>query len=177
MAAGAYEYDFLSTLLDQIVCKICQCPSRDPYLSICCGHVFFKTCIDKVKRASSSNLSSAACPMCHNEEFPTVLNKQIDREVKSLMVLCTNKQKGCMWKGEVRAVESHTNSCSLEMVRCEYYNVGCKAKVCRKDLKQHNKLKVEEYLALNTLKFNNFEHLVYQLVVNEMNDTSEDDAY
>ena len=178
MAAGGYEYDFSSALPDRIVCKICQCPSRNPYLSICCGHVFCKTCIsiNQVKRASSSNLASAACPMCRDEEFPTVPNKQIDREVKSLMVSCTNKQKGCAWKGEIRAVESHTSSCPLETVRCEYYNVGCKAKMCRKDLKQHNKLKVEEHLALNTLKLNNLERLVYRLVHNEMR-TSEDDEY
>ena len=77
------------------------------------------------------------------------------------MVLCTNKQKGCTWKGEIRAVEPCTNSCSLEMVWCKYYNVGCKAKMRLKDLKQHNKLKVEEHLVLNTLKFNNLERLLY----------------
>ena len=161
--AGGYEYDFSSTLPDRIVCKICQCPNRDPYLSICCGHVFCKTCIDQVKRASLSNLSSTACPMCHDEEFHIVPNEQIDHEAKSLMVSCTNKQKGCTWKGEIRAVETHTNSCPLEMVRCEYCNVSCKTKVCQKDLKQHHKLKVEEHL--NALKLNNFERLVYWLLL------------
>ena len=101
--------------------------------------------------------------MCRDEELPTMPNKQIDREVKSLMVSYTNKQKGCAWKREIQALESHTSSCPLETVQCKYYNVGCKAKMCRKDLKQHNKLKVEEYLALNTLKLNNLEHLVYQM--------------
>ena len=101
MAAGGYKYEFSNTLPDRIVCKICRRPSRDPYLSICCGHVFCKTCIDQVKRASSVSLSSAACSMCHDKEFPTVPNKQIDREVKSLIVACTNKQNGCMWKGEI----------------------------------------------------------------------------
>ena len=180
MAAGGYEYDFTSTLPDRIVCKVCQCPSRDPYLSVCCGHVFCKNCIDQVKRAvSSAKLSSAACPMCRDEEFPTVPNKQIDREVKSLIVACTNKQKGCAWKGEIRAVEAHKTKCTLETVHCQYHNVGCKAKMCRKDLKQHNKLKVEEHLALNTLKLNNLECLVYRLFVGDISSrsTSEDDEY
>lgn len=175
MAAGGYEYDFVGTMPDRIVCKICQCPSRNPYLSVCCGHVFCKTCIDQaVQRAK---FSSIVCPMCRDEEFPTVPNKQIDREVKSLMVSCTNKEKGCKWKGEIRAVETHRKSCTMEMVRCEYYNVGCKVTMCRKDLKQHNKLKVEEHLALSTLKLNNLERLVYRLVVNQICDTSEDDEY
>ena len=64
MAAGGYEYDFSSTLLDQIVYKICQCPTRDPYLSICCGHVFCKTCIDQVNRASSSPTCSVLPVRC-----------------------------------------------------------------------------------------------------------------
>ena len=126
MAAGGYEYDFVGTLPDRIVCKICQYPSRNPYLSICCGHVFCKTCIDQMKRAK---LLCVVCPMCRDEEFPTVPNKQIDREVKSLMVSCTNKEKGCSWKGKIRAVETHRKSCTMEMVWCEYYNVGCKVSV------------------------------------------------
>ena len=174
MAAGGYEYDFSSKLPDRIVCKICHCPSRDPYLSVCCGHVFCKTCIDQVKRSSSS---TDACPMCRDEEFPTVPNKQIDREVKSLIISCTNKEKGCTWKGEVRAVEVHIKTCPQELVQCEYHNVGCKAKMCRKDLKQHNKLKMEEHLALNTLKLKNLERLVYRLTVNDITGTTEDDDY
>ena len=71
----------------------------------------------------------------------------------------------------------HRNKCPLEMVQCEYHNVGCKSKMCRKDLKQHNRLKVEEHLALNTLKLNNLERLVYRLVVNEISGTSEDDEH
>jgi len=61
------------------------------------------------------------------------------------------------------------------MVHCEHYNVGCKAKMCRKDLKEHNKLKVQERLASNTLKLNNLEHLVYRLAVNDISETSEDE--
>ena len=174
MAAGGYEYSFSGTLPDRIICKICYCPSRDPYLSVCCGHVFCKTCIDQVKRASSS---SDACPMCRDEKFPTVPNKQIDREVKSLKVSCTNKEKGCSWKGEIQAIEAHKKACLLETVQCDYHNVGCRIKMYRKDLKQHNKLKVEEHLALNTLKLKNLERLVYRLAVNDISGTSEDDDY
>ena len=115
--------------------------------------------------------------MCRDEEFPTVPNKQIDREVKSLIISCTNKEKGCTWKGEVRAVEVHIKTCPQELVQCEYHNVGCKAKMCRKDLKQHNKLKMEEHLALNTLKLKNLERLVYRLTVNDITGTTEDDDY
>ena len=174
MATGGYEYNFSSALPDRIVCKICQCPSRDPYLSVCCGHVFCKTCIDQVKRAS---LLNDACPVCRDEDFPTVPNKQIDREVKSLIISCTNKEKGCTWKGEIRSVDAHRKACQLEMVQCDYHNVGCKATMCRRDVKQHNKLKVEEHLALNTLKLNNLERLVYRLLINDIGGATEDENY
>ena len=49
--------------------------------------------------------------------------------------------------------------------------------MCRRDVKQHNKLKVEEHLALNTLKLNNLERLVYRLAVNEISGTTEDDNH
>ena len=62
------------------------------------------------------------------------------------------------------------------MVQCEYHNVGCKFKMCHKDLKQH-KLKVEEHLVLNTLKLHNLERLVYRLAINDVSGTSEDDEY
>jgi len=52
-----------------------------------------RSCIDQAKRATSSS-----CPICRDEEFPTVPNKQIDCEVKSLRVSCTNKNKGCAWR-------------------------------------------------------------------------------
>ena len=72
--------------------------------------------------------------MCRDEEFPTVPNKQIDREVKSIKVFCINKAKGCSWKGEIRAIEGHKKTCLLKTVPCDYHNVGCKNKIFRKDL-------------------------------------------
>jgi len=119
--------------------------------------------------------------MCRDKKFPTVPNKQIDCEVKSLRVSCTNKGnargRGCAWRGEIRAVEAHKKTCPLEMVNCEYHNVGCRAKMCRQDLKEHNKLKVQEHLALNTLKLKNLERLVYRLAVNDISGTSEDGEF
>ena len=44
---GGYEYNFISgPPVDRLVCKICHLPSREPYLSVCCGHLFCKSCLD-----------------------------------------------------------------------------------------------------------------------------------
>ena len=113
---GGYDYkfaeQFVSTPLDRYFCVICQHPSREPQLSVCCGHVFCKSCICKVK---------APCPMCRNENFVTFPNKQLDREIKSLDVLCTNIDKGCMWRGKLGEVGSHLGNnggCQFEEVEC-----------------------------------------------------------
>ena len=37
---GGHDYDFVEMPPDRLVCKICHFPSRDPYLSVCCGHAY-----------------------------------------------------------------------------------------------------------------------------------------
>ena len=148
----------ISDVPDRLVCKICHLPSRDPHLSVCCGHIFCKSCVDTVKDSTHSD-----CPMCRDEEFSTVLNKQADREVKGLKANCTNSGIGCTWRGEVRALLAHAKSCDYEMVQCEYHEIGCTEKVHRNKLKDHNKESVEKHLALSMKKVKHLEHFTHQL--------------
>jgi len=46
MDTGGYGYDFVDSIPDRLVYKACHLPSRDPYLTTCCGHVFCKSCQD-----------------------------------------------------------------------------------------------------------------------------------
>ena len=85
---GGYDYDFVSQPPDRLICKICHLSSRDPYLSVCCGHVFCKSCLDNVKKAT---VITNACPVCRDEKFVTFPNKQLDREIKGLPVLTRRK--------------------------------------------------------------------------------------
>ena len=115
---GGYDYDLVSQPPDCLVCKMCHLPSRDPYLSVCCGHVFCKSCLDNVKKATAI---TNACPVCRDEEFVTFLNKAVDREVKQLHIYCTNKKKGCEWQGELNNINNHlgnSDGCQFEEVKC-----------------------------------------------------------
>ena len=109
---GGYEYKFVDTPHDRFVCKICIHPSRNPFLSVCCGHIFCKSCLDGAKK------NSANCPICRDEKFVNVPNKQADREIRSLHIKCTNEEKGCQWKGELNEINNHHNSCQFEDVKC-----------------------------------------------------------
>ena len=115
---GGYDHDFVDTPHDRFICKICHFPSRDPYLSVCCGHLFCKSCLDNVKKAAAI---TSACLICRDEEFVTFPNKAVDREIKGFLVYCTNKKKGCEWQGELNDIKIHlgnSDGCQFEEVKC-----------------------------------------------------------
>ena len=115
---GGYDYKFVDTLMDSLVCKICHYASREPHLSVCCGHTFCKSCL---KNARKSTALTNACPMCRTERFTTVPNKQNERAVLSLRIHCTNTKRGCAWVGEVGDITSHltkSTGCKFEVIRC-----------------------------------------------------------
>ena len=228
---GGYSYDFICTLHDRFVCKICHFPSRDSYLSVCCGHGFCKSCLDNLKKTAAITYT---CPVCRDEEFVTFPNKQADREIKSLHIYCTNKEEGCEWQGALNSIcshlgnsdgcqfealkcsnecgkmiqrqyftchvetecprrkidclychdtgehqfiegqhkeecpklplpcpnqceigsipredmEAHRKECPLEMIQCEYHDVGCEVKVARQDQMKHNQELMEDHLMM-----------------------------
>ncbi|XP_065913857.1 TNF receptor-associated factor 2-like [Dysidea avara] len=115
--SGGYDYQFVETPADFMMCVICHRPSREPFLSVCCGHTFCNSCLCGLKQKTDS------CPMCRSEEFVTIPNKQVDRLVRGLRVFCTNKEKGCEWQGEVNDIVSHIedgNGCHFQEVKCPF---------------------------------------------------------
>ena len=110
---GGYDYNFVKQPLDMFACKICHLPSRDPYLSMCCGHTFCKSCLDNAREAIAifpqwgHHRVCNVCPMCRTEDFNTVPNKQICREVMNLHIFCINKEKVCTWQGEINNISPH----------------------------------------------------------------------
>ena len=132
--SGGYDYQFVVVPPpDWLMCNICHHPSKSPCLSLCCGNVFCKSCLDGAKQASV-NLNS--CPLCRDEEFKTIFHKQADRAVRSLHIFCVNKEKGCEWQGEINNITNHlesNNGCQYDYVLCSN---GCKM-LQRKMLKNH----------------------------------------
>ena len=115
---GGYDYKFVDIPPDRLFCNICHLPSRDPYLTTCCGHVFCKSCLDDSKKVTAV---SNVCPVCREEEFVAYINKQADREIRNLHVMCTNKERGCEWQGELNDINNHlgnSDGCQFEDVKC-----------------------------------------------------------
>ena len=115
---GGYDYEFFDTITDNLICKICHFPSREPHLSVCCGHTFCDSCLKKAKK---STFLSEVCPMCRTEKFTSFPNKQNERAVLSLLVRCTNAKGGCDWTGEVGNITKHlsnSDGCKFEVIHC-----------------------------------------------------------
>ena len=135
-SAGGYTYQFVETPPEIVRCVICHLPSKDPYLSECCGHNFCVTCLQQCK---TTPYTENACPMCSNINFKAIPNKQIDREVRYLHVYCMNKDKGCTWKGEINDISGHlgnSNGCQYEEVKCM---LNCLKTMQRQHLANHMK--------------------------------------
>ena len=121
---GGYDYEFVDTPLDILICKICYYPSREPHLSDCCGHTFCKSCLRGYEVSVKHPLTKESggggdCPMCRSEVFTCVRNRQSERIIKNLKVFCTNKNDGCRWQGEINNIDKHlTEECQYQMVDC-----------------------------------------------------------
>ena len=121
----------------EIECPICLRVLANPHLVSCCGHHFCENCIERVKT------SNGRCPMCKEMSFLTMVNKERLRIINGLQVYCTNKKKGCQWKGELKNLSRHLNKgkregeCQYEEVKCRYWK--CQQKCQRQKLDHHER--------------------------------------
>ena len=123
VAQGGYLHEFIDAPLEIFVCNICHLPSRDPHLNVCCGHTFCKSCLDATKKVA---ILKNTCPMCRSKDFTSVPNKQAHRAIRSLNVLCDNKSKGCLWQGELSAMEDHLRKTGTSQFNgCQFQDLEC----------------------------------------------------
>ena len=116
---GGYEYSFVNDPPDRCICNICHHPSRNAYMTgECCeGQTICKSCLDQWQITAGNR----KCPVCRKEEGSFGKNYPIQREIKSLHIYCTNKEKGCEWQGELNDFSNHlgnSDGCQFEEVKC-----------------------------------------------------------
>ncbi|XP_011403757.1 PREDICTED: TNF receptor-associated factor 3-like [Amphimedon queenslandica] len=131
------ELSFVKEVPEQIEieCPVCLNILTDPHLVTCCGHNFCGSCIERVKAGDGS------CPMCKKKEYQSFIDKKCSHIINGLEVYCSNKEKGCQWKGELRNMSTHLNKekregeCQYEEVKCLYRK--CQEKKQRRYLEDH----------------------------------------
>ena len=109
----------------EIECPICLNILSEPHLVDCCGHNFCESCIERVKA------SNGPCPICNKGGFKAMINRGHFRIINGLQVYCTNKEKDCQWKGELRNLSKHLNKGEREG-ECQHEVVKCRHEKCNK---------------------------------------------
>ena len=132
---GGYDCDFVESPANDLLCKICHYPARDPVLATCCGYNFCTSCLESYHQ--SKVIAHGSCPYCHEEEFyhdssphcyekfHTVPDKRTERYVLNLEVFCPHKYQGCTWIGELRSMKDHVNENSDDAIGCPFTELQC----------------------------------------------------
>ena len=94
------------------------------------------------------------CQYCHDTGEHQFIEGQHKEECPKLPLPCPNKcEAGIILREDM---EAHRNECPLEMIHCEYYNVGCKRiKLARKDLEKHDNDMMKEHLMMTKNELTN----------------------
>ena len=77
---GGYDCDFVETPPEDLICKICHFPARDPQqTNTCCGQSFCAMCLSKYM--DSKILDNKQCPFCKTVPFTFVPDARTKRYV------------------------------------------------------------------------------------------------
>ena len=114
----------MDSVHQKYMCVICDKVLRDAHLTACCGQHFCDSCLTRWTSTSSGgfgggwSIKKTTCPHCRSENFQSILNKEKIREINTLRVRCTHREKGCEWEGELGSIKKHLESCNYVLVRC-----------------------------------------------------------
>ena len=69
---------------------------------------------------SSEGIAGQPCPVC-KQDFSSLLERDYQRTVLNLKVVCSKKNLGCQWVGELRHLDHHDRvDCVWAAVECIY---------------------------------------------------------
>ena len=95
------------------------------------------------------------CQYCHDTGEHQFIEGQHKEECPKHPLPCPNKcEVGSVPREDM---EAHRKECPLEMIQCEYHNVGCKVRMARQDQEKHKKEKMEEHLMMTKHKLTDTE--------------------
>lgn len=98
------EYEFVNPS-QEFNCPVTKGVLLDPHQTLCCGNILSAEATTRIQG------EGGACPLCNKESFKTYPDQNFRRRVSEQQVFCPNKNRGCVWKGELANVHSHENSC------------------------------------------------------------------
>ena len=126
---GEYDYTFVAPgPSNEQMCLICHLVARKACQANCCGKIFCKGCLEKLRQYSDE----FSCPNCRtNLNGRYFEDTRADREISQLQIYCTNMEKGCNWQGNLKDI---IKACRNEEVTCD----KCDDVMQRHQLEIHN---------------------------------------
>ena len=109
---GGYDYDFAETPPDKYLCCICTNVLRDARLTECCGQHYCNSCLSRWLDRKKT------CPHCREDDFKSMVNRAVIREINELRIRCNYREKGCDWVGELGVIKQHFKGCDYVEVKC-----------------------------------------------------------
>ena len=95
------------------------------------------------------------CQYCNCRGEYQFIEGQHQEECPKLPLPCHNKcEVGIVPREDM---EAHRKECPLEMIQCEYHNVGCEVRMTRKDQKKHESEEMKEHLMRTKLTMTDIE--------------------
>ena len=96
------------------------------------------------------------CQYCHDTGEHQFIEGQHKEECPKLPLPCPNNcEVGSVPREDM---EAHRKECPLEMIQCEYHNVGCEVRMARKDREKHENEKIQGHLVMAKGKLDNTQH-------------------
>lgn len=133
-AKARFDIRFLEKPPDDCLCPICLSVMNDPHLTSCCGQHYCQACITRIQSMNQP------CPICKEEEFTTLFDRQLRNRISVLHVYCPMENNGCKWHGKYEDLESHLSvgkvkgECLYISVACPF---GCEHSYPRRHLTKH----------------------------------------
>ena len=127
---------------DGCKCVVVKC-SND------CGMMLQRKKINKHLRLHC-RLRNISCKHCHKVGVLQFIKGDHKNECQKIPVCCPNRcGTGTILRENMKA---HMEECPLEMIDCEYHNVGCEVRVVRKGRMRHEEANVNEHLQMTKRK-------------------------
>lgn len=123
-----------------------ECQFVDVFCPSKCGLKLKRQCVE----LHLSKECPCYCQYCRTTAHKEEISKRHKKHCSQYPIPCSN---GCEL-GVVPSVgmTAHRQICPLELVHCEYFNVGCAVRVTRRELEGHYKQNVSEHLNLTSVK-------------------------
>ncbi|XP_071797848.1 TNF receptor-associated factor 6-like [Asterias amurensis] len=129
---GGYDAEFEPALDPKYICPVCLAALRSP-LQTKCGHRFCKMCMQKI----IGPRPYTKCPVDKtwlNVKSDIFDDVAFEREILSMTVLCSNVRSGCEWRGDLRNLQSHSDTCLFAKLVCPN---GCEEQYLRGKTEEH----------------------------------------